>query len=66
MQIQSRGAFDIPSFCAWAAIGRSTVYEEARAGRLRLTKIGRKSIIVAEDAKAWLDSLPKSGGEVAR
>src|SRR5262245_45933530 len=65
MQIQSRGAFDIPSFCAWASIGRSTAYEEARAGRLRLTKVGRKSIIVAADAQACLESLPKCAGGAA-
>ena len=60
MQIESRGAFDIPSFCDWAAIGRSQVYEEAKIGRLRLTKIGRKTIITLDDARAWLEALPKT------
>ncbi len=65
MQIDSRGAFDVPTFCSWAAIGRSQVYEEAKTGRLRLTKVGRKTIITIDDARAWLDALPKFGREAA-
>ena len=65
MQINFRGAFDIQAFCNWASISRSQVYEEAKIGRLRLTKVGRKTIITIDDAQAWLNALPKLGGEAA-
>ena len=60
MQLEFRGAFDIPGFCHWASIGRSNVYAEAAKGRLRLTKVGRKTLVTFEDAKAWLEALPKT------
>jgi hypothetical protein len=65
MQLETRGAFDINSFCRWADIGRSHVYAEAQRGRLRLTKCGRKTLITVADAQAWLDALPKLGGEAS-
>jgi hypothetical protein len=66
MQLEFRGAFDVPGFCQWAGgICRSQAYSEVKKGRLKLTKCGRKSLITLEDARAWLASLPKFGGEVA-
>jgi excisionase family DNA binding protein len=38
--------------------GRTTVYEEINAGRLRARKIGRRTLILREDREAWLNSLP--------
>jgi hypothetical protein len=40
-------------------IGLTTVRGEIKAGRLAARKIGRRTIIAAEDAKAWQDQLPK-------
>jgi excisionase family DNA binding protein len=39
-------------------IGRSTVYKEKNSGRLKFTKVGRKSLIYPEDEDAWRASLP--------
>ncbi|MTI42029.1 DNA-binding protein, partial [Roseibium hamelinense] len=39
--------------------GFTKLYEEIRAGRLVATKIGRRTIILDEDLKAWLDALPR-------
>lgn len=39
-------------------IGRTKFYDEARAGHLKLRKCGRATLILAEDLKAWLGSLP--------
>jgi hypothetical protein len=64
-ETEVRGAFAFNKFCKWADIGRSFAYEEAKRGRLRLTKCGRKTLVTFEDAKAWLAALPKSGREVA-
>jgi hypothetical protein len=35
------------------------LYEEIRAGRLVATKIGRRTVILDDDLKAWLSRLPK-------
>lgn len=38
--------------------GRTILYEEINAGRLRARKIGRRTIILREDREAWLSALP--------
>ena len=53
-----RGALSVDEFCAWASIGRSKFYREVSDGRIRLRKIGRKSVVTMPDAVAWLDTLP--------
>lgn len=53
-----RGALTVDEFCGWAAIGRSKFYKEVATGRIRVRKLGRKSIITMPDATAWLNSLP--------
>jgi hypothetical protein len=59
MRFETRGAFDLATFCVWAGIARSRAYEEAKSGRLRLTKCGRKTLVTLDDAEVWLASLPK-------
>jgi hypothetical protein len=51
-------AYPLPDFCKAFGVGRSKAYEEIRAGRLKARKSGVRTIITAEDAKAWLESLP--------
>jgi excisionase family DNA binding protein len=41
-----------------ANIGRSTVYEAIKAGRLVARKMGRRTIILDRDLQAWLSTLP--------
>jgi hypothetical protein len=53
--------FTIDQFCDRHGLCRSTVYLEAKRGRLRISKIGTKSIIRIEDERAWRDSLPALG-----
>jgi excisionase family DNA binding protein len=55
---QNRGAFTVDEFCGWARIGRSKFYQEVQEGRIRLRKIGRKSVITYSDASTWLSNLP--------
>ena len=38
-------------------VGRTTIFEEIRAGRLRAKKVGRATIIAESDLRAWLDAL---------
>lgn len=54
-----RGALSIAKLCAYASVGRTTVFSEIKAGRLIAHKLGRSTIILIEDADAWLQSLPR-------
>lgn len=48
----------VNQFLADVPIGRTKLYEEIAAGRLVAVKVGRRTLIRAEDAEAWLNSLP--------
>lgn len=58
-----KAAFTIAEFCASHGIGKSLAYDEIAAGRLRFRKVGRRTLILAQDAQAWRDALPE--GRVA-
>jgi excisionase family DNA binding protein len=47
-------AYRIPEFCWRYGVGRSTAYKLAKEGRLRLVKIGNRTLILHEDAEALL------------
>jgi excisionase family DNA binding protein len=51
-------AHSIDGAAARANVGRVTLYEEINAGRLRARKVGRRTIILDDDLRAWLASLP--------
>jgi excisionase family DNA binding protein len=37
-------------------VGRSFIYEEIRAGRLKAFKIGKRTLIADDDLRAWIAS----------
>ena len=43
-----------------AGVGRSSIYEAVNRGELRLKKSGRRSLILVDDLKAWVNSLPNA------
>ncbi len=47
-------AYDIKSFCKAYSVSRSFAYEEIRAGRLKIVKVGRRTLITRRDAQIWL------------
>ena len=51
-------AYSVDRFCEDSDTGRSKVYELIRTGRLRAKKFGSKTLILAEDANAFLANLP--------
>jgi excisionase family DNA binding protein len=50
----------VTEFLRWAGIGRTTFYAQVRAGKIRLRKLGAKSLIARADAEAWLAALPST------
>ena len=55
---EDRRALTILEFAARYSIGRSKIYEEAAAGRIKLRKVGKKTLITVDDAEKWLAGLP--------
>jgi hypothetical protein len=51
-------AMGVNEFCRWSCIGKTKAYAEIKAGRLRVRKIGAKTVVLRSDAEAWLNSLP--------
>jgi excisionase family DNA binding protein len=39
-------------------IGRTKVYEEINAGRLKARKFGKRTLIPMQSIKAWTENLP--------
>ena len=57
---ENSGAFTVSEFLAWSRIGRTRAYDEIAAGRLKIKKFGRKTLIARSDAQAWLEALPEA------
>jgi excisionase family DNA binding protein len=55
---QTRIAFSVLEAAKCAGVGRTTLFEEIRSGRLAARKVGRRTIIMTADLEAWLKSLP--------
>jgi excisionase family DNA binding protein len=58
-------AYSISELSELSGVGRTFLYEQISLGRLVVTKAGRRSLILYDDAREWLASLPKlaPGGE---
>ena len=52
----------VADFCNRYRIGKTSLYREAAAGRIRLRKFGAATRIAREDAEAWAASLPIIAG----
>lgn len=50
-------AIDIPTFCRMFSIGKTLVYSEIKAGRLKIKKAGRRTLISSQAAHEWFNSL---------
>jgi hypothetical protein len=59
-------AYSIPELAAASGFSRAFLYLEVASGRLILRKKGRRSFVLAEDARAWLRDSPPTRHQGAR
>ncbi len=52
-----RAAYSIREFCSIVGVGRSRAYREIAAGRLKVLKCGKRTLVRATEVEAWLDRL---------
>ena len=54
----TKTAYTVNEITKEIGIGRSKLYSEMAAGKLKARKIGKKTIFLAEDVQAYLNNLP--------
>lgn len=65
MEHTKRELYTVPDFLARYSVSRTELYRQAKAGRIRLTKLGSATRIARADAEAWVASLPVVTGGAA-
>lgn len=55
---QSPLTLSVAEVCKTTGIGRTSIFNAIRDGKLRAVKLGNRTLIRAEDLKAFLDNLP--------
>lgn len=50
-------ASSVEQSAAMAGVGRTFLYGEIKAGRLRARKAGRRTVVLRSDLEAWLQAL---------
>jgi excisionase family DNA binding protein len=58
--------YSIQQVCRCTSLGRTTIYAAAKRGDLRITKYGNRSIVLADDLKAFLAGISRNAREIAR
>lgn len=49
-------AYSISEACTLTSVGRTTLYSAIKTGDLKVHKIGRRTLITANDLVTWLES----------
>lgn len=56
--MESSLAYSIAEACARSGIGRTAIYDMINAGQLAARKRGRRTLILADDLRKYLELLP--------
>lgn len=63
-EVLSKVAYSIEEFCQIVSLGRTGVFREIREKRLRVVKVGRRTLIPAFEVEDWLERMAKPAAPV--